>query len=176
MPYSGVYVFGDSLVDPGNALKLAQFYGTLTFSDLPEGAPSADRGYFQGRFSNGYTFADLLSNKYAGAVTKTIFPYHFEDPWIGIPIDPFAGDPSGNNLNFAYGGAQLRQGAEVVPDLDGQTDAFKDAVDNHADPNALYVVTMGRQRRPEPCAKRQQSGRAGSGPRCPRCGGRQNGP
>jgi phospholipase/lecithinase/hemolysin len=143
MPYSGVYVFGDSLVDPGNALKLAQFYGTLTFSDLPEGAPSADRGYFQGRFSNGYTFADLLSNKYAGAVTKTIFPYHFEDPWIGIPIDPFAGDPSGNNLNFAYGGAQLRQGAEVVPDLDGQTDAFKDAVDNHADPNALYVVTMG---------------------------------
>ena len=34
MPYSGVYVFGDSLVDPGNALKLAQFYGTLTFSDL----------------------------------------------------------------------------------------------------------------------------------------------
>ena len=90
MPYSGVYVFGDSLVDPGNALKLAQFYGTLTFSDLPEGAPSADRGYFLGRFSNGYTFADLLSNKYAGSVTKTIFPYHFEDPWVGIPIDPFA--------------------------------------------------------------------------------------
>ena len=143
MPYSGVYVFGDSLVDPGNALKLAQFYGTLTFSDLPEGAPSADRGYFQGRFSNGFTFADLLSNKYAGAVTKPIFPFAFKDPWIGIPIDPFAGDPSGNNLNFAYGGAQIRQGNEVVPDLDGQTDAFKDAVDNHADPNALYIVTIG---------------------------------
>ena len=31
----------------------------------------------------------------------------------------------------------------MVPDLDGQTDAFKDAVDNHADPNALYVLTMG---------------------------------
>lgn len=143
MAYSGVYVFGDSLVDPGNALKLAQFYGTLTFSDLPEGAPTAQLGYLQGRFSNGFTFADLLSNKYAGQVTKPVFPFHYEDPWIGIPIDPFAGDPSGNNLNFAYGGAQIRQGDEVVPDLDGQTDAFKDAVDNRADPNALYIVTIG---------------------------------
>lgn len=143
MPYSGVYVFGDSLVDSGNALKLAQFYGSLTFSDLPDGAPTAALGYFQGRFSNGYTFADLLSNKYAGAVTKPVFPFGYEDPWLGIPIDPFAGDPSGNTLNFAYGGAQIRHGNELVPDLDGQTDAFKDAVDNHADGGALYVVTIG---------------------------------
>src|SRR5215210_3883640 len=98
MAYSGVYVFGDSLVDADNAI---------------------------------------------GTVTKPIFPYAFEDPWIGIRIAPFEGDPSGHNLNFAYGGAQIRQGDEVVPDLDGQTDAFKDAVDNHADPNALYVFTMG---------------------------------
>ena len=41
MQYSGVYVFGDSLVDAGNALKLAELYGDLTFSDLPEGAPTA---------------------------------------------------------------------------------------------------------------------------------------
>jgi len=143
MAYSGVYVFGDSLVDAGNALKLAKFYGTLTFSDLPDGAPSSEAGYFQGRFSNGYTFADLISNKTIGLVTKPVFPFGYDDPWVGVPIDPFAGDPSGNNLNFAYGGSQIRQGDEVVPDLDGQTDAFKDAVDNHADPNALYLVTMG---------------------------------
>ena len=143
MPYSGVYVFGDSLVDAGNVLKLAQWYGTLTFSDLPEGAPSAELGYFRGRFSDGYTFGDYLSNKYAGAVTKSVFPFGFEDPWIGVPINPFAGDPSGNNSNFAYGGAQVRQGGEVVPDFDGQTDAFRDAVDGHADPNALYLFTIG---------------------------------
>jgi Ca2+-binding RTX toxin-like protein len=76
-------------------------------------------------------------------VTKPVFPYGFDDPVFGLPIDPFASDPSGHNLNFAYGGAQIRQGDEVVPDLDGQTDAFKDAVDNHADPNALYVFTIG---------------------------------
>ena len=143
MAYSGVFVFGDSLVDSGNALKLAQWYGGLPFTDLPEGAPTAALGYFQGRFTDGYTFADLLANKAVGLVTKPVFPYGFEDPVFGLPIDPFASDPNGHNLNFAYGGAQIRQGDEVVPDLDGQTDAFKDAVDNHADPNALYVFTIG---------------------------------
>ncbi len=143
MAYSGIYVFGDSLVDSGNALKLAQWYGSLPFSDLPDGAPTSALGYFQGRFTNGYTFADLISNKTIGLVTKPVFPYGFEDPWLGIPVDPFASDPNGNNLNFAYGGAQIRQGEEVVPDFDGQTDAFKDAIDNHAPSGALYLVTMG---------------------------------
>ena len=75
MAYSGVFVFGDSLVDSGNALKLADFYSDLTFSDLPDGAPSSDLGYFKGRFSNGYNFADLISNKYTGQVTKPVFPF-----------------------------------------------------------------------------------------------------
>ena len=143
MAYSGVFVFGDSLVDSGNALKLADLYSDLTFSDLPDGAPSAALGYFKGRFSNGYNFADLISNKYTGQVTKPVFPFGYEDPWLGIPIDPFAPDPQGNNLNFAYGGAQVRRGGEAVPDLDGQTDTFKDAVDGHPDPNALYLFTIG---------------------------------
>jgi len=143
MNYSGFYVFGDSLVDAGNALRLAQWYGDLTFSDLPEGAPDPALGYFKGRFSNGYNFADLISNKYTGQVTKPVFPYDYEDPWLGIQIDPFASDPSGKTVNFAYGGSQIRHGDEAVPDLDGQTDAFKDAVDSHADSNALYLVTIG---------------------------------
>jgi phospholipase/lecithinase/hemolysin len=141
--YTGVYVFGDSLVDSGNALKLALWYGGLPLTDLPEGAPTSDEGYFLGRFSNGYTFTDLVSNKAIGTVSKPIFPYHYEDPWLGIPISPFASDPSGNNLNFAYGGSHIRQGDEVVPDLDGQTDAFRDAVDGDAPPGALYLVTTG---------------------------------
>ncbi len=82
MAYSGVYVFGDSLVDAGNALKLAQWYDGLPLSDLPEGAPTSSLGYFQGRFSDGYNFADLVANKTIGMVTKPIFPYFFEDPWL----------------------------------------------------------------------------------------------
>ena len=137
MAYTGVYVFGDSLVDAGNALKLALWYGGLPLTDLPEGAPTSDKGYFLGRFSNGYTFTDLVSNKAIGVVSKPVFPYHFEDPWLGIPISPFASDPNGTNLNFAYGGSHIRQGDEVVPDLDDQTDAFRDAVDGDAPPGAL---------------------------------------
>jgi len=141
--YTGAYVFGDSLVDSGNALKLAQWYGSLPFTDLPEGAPTTELGYFKGRFSDGYTYTDLISNKVIGQVSKAVFPFGYVDPWIGAPLDPFASDPSGNNLNFAYGGSHVIKGDEVVSDFDDQTDAFKDAVDHHADPNALYMVTFG---------------------------------
>jgi len=141
--YSGVYVIGDSLVDAGNALQLALWYGGLPFTDLPDGAPTTDKGYFRGRFSDGYVFTDLISNKAIGLVSKPVFPYDFEDPWLGIPIAPFAHDPIGNNLNFAYGGSHIIRGGEAVPELDGQTDAMRDAFDGDYPPNGLYLVTFG---------------------------------
>jgi phospholipase/lecithinase/hemolysin len=144
MAYSGVYVFGDSLVDPGNALGLAEWYDGLPLQELPEGAPTEELGYFEGRFSNGYTFADLVANKAIGKVTEPIFPYHFEDPWLGLPIAPFADEPHINNSNWAYGGSHIIQGAdEVVPDFDDQTDAFRDAMDGDAPSDALYLITLG---------------------------------
>ena len=142
MAYTGVYVFGDSLVDSGNVLKLAELYGDLTFSDLPDGAPTAGLGYYDGRFSNGYTFADLIANKAVGEVSHPTFPFGYVDPWTGTEIAPWASDPNGISLNFAYGGAQVRKGDEAGLDLDEQTDAFKDAVDGDAPPGALYIVTM----------------------------------
>ena len=141
--YSGVITFGDSLVDAGNALGLANWYDGLPFTEPVDAAPTADKGYFDGRFTNGFTFADLIANKYLGVATKPVFPFGYEDPYLGLPIAPFASDPSGNNLNFAYGGAQMRQGGEEVPDLDGQTDAWRDATDGHADPNALHMFAFG---------------------------------
>lgn len=143
MGYSGVIVFGDSLVDAGNALGLANWYNGLPFTEPVDAAPTADKGYYSGRFTNGFTFADLISNKDLGIPTKPVFPYGYEDPYIGVPIAPFASDPSGHNLNFAYGGAQMRRGDEKVPDIDGQTDAWRDAVDGHADPNALHLFAFG---------------------------------
>ncbi|MCH8614981.1 SGNH/GDSL hydrolase family protein [Sphingomonas sp. SM33] len=143
MGYSGVIVFGDSLVDPGNALGLANWYGSLPFTEDVDAAPAAAKGYYAGRFTNGFTFADLISNKYIGVATKPVFPYEYKDPYLGVRIAPFASDPTGNNLNFAYGGAQMRRGDEKVPDIDGQTDAWRDAVDGDADPNALHLFAFG---------------------------------
>jgi phospholipase/lecithinase/hemolysin len=138
MGYSGVFVFGDSLVDSGNALKLAEAYDDyFPFTSLPDGAPTSEKGYYSGNFTNGWTFADLISNKYLGVTTKTVFPFGFIDP-LGV-----ISDPNGNNLNFAYGGAQIRKGDEAVPDMDDQTDAYRDAVDGDADPNALHMFVFG---------------------------------
>ena len=143
MAYSGVIVFGDSLVDAGNALGLANWYDGLPFTEPVDGAPTANKGYYAGRFTNGFTFADLICNKYVGVPTKPVFPYGYEDPYVGVRIAPFASDPTGHNLNFAYGGAQMHRGDEKVPDIDGQTDAWRDAVDGDADPNALHMFAFG---------------------------------
>jgi phospholipase/lecithinase/hemolysin len=139
--FTGIYAFGDSLVDPGNALELADSFDFLPFV-TPESLPTADKGYYQGRFTDGYNYTDLISNKYIGIPTKPVYPFGYNDPWLGISFD-FVADPNGNNLNFAYGGAQIRKGDEFVPDMDDQTDAFKDAVDGDADPNALHIFTFG---------------------------------
>ncbi|WP_340316356.1 hypothetical protein [Rhizorhabdus argentea] len=88
-------------------------------------APTAAQGYYMGRFTNGFTFADLISNKFVSAETKPIFPFGYDEPLLGLSL-PFQGDPSGNNLDFAYGGAQIRKGDETVPDLDDQTDAYRE--------------------------------------------------
>jgi Ca2+-binding RTX toxin-like protein len=141
--YSSLTVFGDSLIDAGNALALAEWYDGLPFTEPVDAAPTADKGYYDGRFSNGFTIADLLSNKYVGLTTRPIFPFDYEDPYLGLRIAPFASEPHGKNLNFAYGGAQLRQGEEAVPDLDEQTDAWRDAVDGDADPTGLYLFSFG---------------------------------
>lgn len=143
LEFSSVYVLGDSLVDAGNALGLAEWYDSLPFTALPDGAPTEEEGYFDGRFADGYTYADLLANRYVGSPTEAVFPYGYDDPWIGIPIAPFRGDPRGDSLNFAYGGAQIIRGDEFVSGLDEQTDALRDAVDGDFDADDLVIITMG---------------------------------
>ncbi len=108
--YSDLYVAGDSLADNGNLYR--KFTGQ-TFPPEPF--------YYQGRFSNGPTFAELLAGK------------------IGLTYDPdknlaLGGSGAGNfhpnpNLNGVVG---LRQ---QIGELIGD--------DGKVDPNALYLISSG---------------------------------
>src|SRR5215216_6227588 len=98
-PYSDLYVFGDSLTDSGNALYFTTQVVSLA-PDIP-GPP-----YFQGRFSNGYNFADNLSLRLFGQPTT-------------------AAATGGNN--FAFGGSTTGTANIVAPVESGlriQADTF----------------------------------------------------
>ena len=135
--YSGVYVFGDSLVDPGNDLKAFEKLSSFPFVDLPNGAPTADKGYYLGRFTDGYNFADLVSNKFIGETTQATFPYGITN-LLGVSIGSVS-RPSGNNLSFAYGGAMATQD-DPAPSLGTQVSIYHNFT---ADPNALYIINIG---------------------------------
>lgn len=138
-PYTGFYVFGDSLVDTGNARDAADFLDDLPwpFPSFADPAPPK-RGYFPGRFTNGLNYADILSAELTGGALETVFPYGFPTPFGKFPF----GKPAAGHLNFGYGGAQAIRGDEEMPDLSQQISAFADLT-GPADPNALYLLTFG---------------------------------
>jgi phospholipase/lecithinase/hemolysin len=110
--YSNLYVFGDSLVDSGNA-----FLATGGAE-----APPAN-GYFFGRFSNGYNFADYLSLDL-----------------VGTPTSP--GLIGGNN--FGVGGATTATipGAQS-PSFLQQVGLYNQVVGQPIASDALVLLTFG---------------------------------
>ena len=106
-PYSGFYVFGDSLSDSGN------IYAT-TSGSLP---PSP---YFNGRFSNGPTYAEDLAGRYGFAAAPSLL----------------------GGTNYAFGGATAGGAAMAIPSLGDQVSMFR-AKPGAADSSALYVVWAG---------------------------------
>ena len=118
--YTSITVFGDSLVDAGNFY----IYKTTTIPD-PVPAyflPDPKLGYFDGRFTNGYDYPDLLS-----------------EALFGVPTTPSL---AGGN-NFAFGGARIIDNTgDNIPDLQDQLDAFE-ASGHPVDPNGLYMLNFG---------------------------------
>ncbi|WP_222873363.1 SGNH/GDSL hydrolase family protein [Hankyongella ginsenosidimutans] len=84
---SGLYVFGDSLVDAGNTQALVLSVGG---SD----PTPASVGYFNGHFTNGYDYTDLLSIRLTGAPTVAALQ---------------------GGANFAFGGARTRDNGDFLP-------------------------------------------------------------
>jgi outer membrane lipase/esterase len=107
--FSSITVFGDSLVDAGNVFALTR--GTT---------PSASQGYFQGRFTNGYDYTDLLSLSLFGTPTR----------------------PSAlGGTNFAFGGARATT-TSGVPDLQEQLALFSTS-GQAVTSSGLYVLNFG---------------------------------
>jgi phospholipase/lecithinase/hemolysin len=106
---TSITVFGDSLVDAGNVLALTR-----------GATPSASQGYFQGRFTNGYDYTDLLS--------LNLF---------GTPTTPSAL----GGTNFAFGGARATT-TSGVPDLQEQLALFSSS-GQAVTSTGLYVLNFG---------------------------------
>ena len=115
MAYSNQIVFGDSLVDAGNIFTLT---GGAT--------PNPSTGYFQGRFTNGPDFTDLINVPIEGGFTSPSL--------LGGDNYAFGGARIVNNSGFSAGG-------DPIPDLDFQVGTYLAAVGGNADPDALYTIS-----------------------------------
>jgi phospholipase/lecithinase/hemolysin len=113
---TGVVVFGDSFTDAGNIA--AATGGTI---------PDPNLGYWRGRFSDGPTFADLLSSWSTGSATRASLT---------------------GGTNFAFGGARAAVDDVIAPgvaipglatQLVFSGIPFAPAVD----PTQLYIVSFG---------------------------------
>jgi outer membrane lipase/esterase len=110
--YTSIVTFGDSLVDAGNIFALTG------------GAnPPAALGYFNGRFTNGYNYNDLLS--------------------IALFGTPTVASATGGT-NFAFGGARGTT-TSPVPDLAEQLGLYSAYLGGGGtvDANGLYILNFG---------------------------------
>lgn len=115
-PYSSLFVFGDSLVDARNAQAGRALAGG------PDPAP-ASQGYYQGRFSNGYNFADWLSLGVEGAPTTASADGGRNFSVGGAQAQEVIGDASPSFLeqiaSFQASGQQFTEGSLVLVTLGG---------------------------------------------------------
>jgi phospholipase/lecithinase/hemolysin len=125
--FSKLFVFGDSLSDPGNVFNATKALGDPT-RVLPPSPP-----YFNGRFSNGPVWAEYFGNE------------------LGLspaPVTAFLGGQSAQDgINFAFGGSTTGKNNAIEPDVPTgiltQVDSFTQIFNQKADPNALYAVWGG---------------------------------
>lgn len=113
--YTDLFVFGDSLSDVGNTQAATR---STVFFVYPGSY------YYQGRFSNGPVYSELLSQQLGlGTLTRS----------------------SAGGDNFAYGGAKTLGTSGIsgafINDVGEQVDDY--TLNRNGDPNALYIMWAG---------------------------------
>jgi len=161
--FSKMYVFGDSLSDPGNIYNATTAANIL----LPEQfeipveppVPPYDE---DGRFSNGLVWSDYLAQdleiNLIPSTELSVFPpgSNNRSPLAFIDGQPqvspfFNGATATNSVNFAFGAAQtgtegVGEFEELIPGMLTQVEWFEDdlaVAGQQADEDALYVVWGG---------------------------------
>jgi phospholipase/lecithinase/hemolysin len=146
-PYSNFYVFGDSLSDTGNDLRLTTklFQPLIASGILPKHFPAIPpsarphKSYYRGRFSNGPVAVEYLW-KTLGSRATPLKP----SETVANPADEVA-------VNFAYGGSvsglsNLTSGNFPVPGALGQAQALVAAFQAAGKPlpaQGLYFIWTG---------------------------------
>jgi len=129
-PSSFVF-FGDSFIDAG---AVHQFTGGAV-------APAA-QGFFQGRFSDGPTWADLLGKASFGGFVPT---FYTGNPPLTVPGSPgFTFTPGATN--FAVGGARAGSDDGQIPGLLTQVglyNLYRAATGDQPDADTLFVINFG---------------------------------
>lgn len=116
--FTGINVFGDSLVETGNLFN---------FTSVPPSPP-----YFEGRFSNQKIWVDTLAENF------NLNPILSSELGTTIPTE---------GVNFAFGGATTgftNLGGDPLPGLQQQIEAFRDLTAIvPADADALNIIWTG---------------------------------
>lgn len=130
MPYSSLYVFGDSLSDAGNSPSAVASIYKLLGGKCDPGHPCPP--YVDGHFSNGRTAAEYLASTIlpGGATPANFFSFAISGSTTGIG-------------NYGDGGTATNAGGFGLPGMAQQLGAYSLASGGFADPTALYFVWGG---------------------------------
>ncbi|MEQ8752864.1 MAG: SGNH/GDSL hydrolase family protein [Coleofasciculus sp. G1-WW12-02] len=161
--FSKLYVFGDSLSDPGNIYNATTAANILLPEQLEIPVEPVVPPYDEeGRFSNDLVWSDYLAQDLGiNLIPSTELSVLFPGSDIRSPITIINGQPqvspffngvtATNSVNFAFGAAQTgTQGVgelgELIPGILTQVDWFEDdlaVAGQQADEDALYIVWGG---------------------------------
>jgi hypothetical protein len=129
--YSDVYFLGASEFDAGNWLLDEDL---MLFSNYAGVVPSAERGYWRGRWQSGRSSSDYLSELLGHGITAPSLDggnnYAYGVGWLG----PLPGEPAPAPNTLA---------SFQMLWLSDQFTKLLAAKSNELDPNALYVVSVG---------------------------------
>jgi len=166
--FSKMYVFGDSLSDPGNIFNATKAANNLPPEQIPPGTeippiePPVPPYDEDGRFSNDLVWSDYLAQDLGinliPSTELSVFPPGSDNrsPLAFIDgqlqVSPFFnGATATNSVNFAFGGAQtgtqgVGESGELIPGMLTQVEWFEDdlaVAGQQADEDALYIVWGG---------------------------------